>query len=532
MVSFTNMRRLVIAGMAGDSGKSIVSMALLRALRAVPASTSANATTALERDAGVEVRAFKKGPDYIDAAWLSFVSGAPARNLDSWLMGFPGVVESFAAHATRTGFNLVEGNRGLFDGSDAAGTHSTAELAKALAAPVLLVVNVTKMTRTAAALVMGCQHLDPGLRIAGVVLNFVASKRHEKVVREAIEQACGIPVVGAIPKLRSEALPQRHLGLVTPEDHPAVAQLPAALDEVAAHLDLARIKEIAADVPALPAPAATPAMVERAERGSAASPQQAQIERLPGGPVRIAVLRDAAFSFYYEDNLEALRQAGAELVCVSALDDPALPRNVDAVYIGGGFPEVHAARLEANASFRQSLAQAAGRGLPVYAECGGLMLLSRAICWDGKRHAMAGVLPFEVEVGSAPQGHGYVEMTVDAANPFYPLGTILRGHEFHYSRVSVLASGALPPQQAQAPRLPGAPAAGDASALKTACLVRRGTGTVSGSWGKRDGVLVKNVWASYTHLHARATPEWAAAVVGLARQYRARNSAGLVELAG
>ncbi len=505
-MSFTsNSPRLVIAGTAGDSGKSIVSLALLRAWRA----------------AQVEVRAFKKGPDYIDAAWLSFVSGAPARNLDSWLMGFDGVVESFAVHASREGINLIEGNRGLFDGSDAAGTHSTAELAKALQAPVLLVLNVTKMTRTAAAVVMGCQHLDPDLRIAGVVLNFVASQRHEKVVREAIEQACaeppsravvardgvtGVPVLGAIPRQRSEALPQRHLGLVTPEDHPAVAQLLAALDEIASYLDLARIREIAAGAPAITVPAGMAA-------SAAESAQPAPMQRSPGAQVRIAVLRDAAFSFYYEDNLEALQQAGAELVFVSALNEPALPDDVDAVYIGGGFPEVHAARLEANAGFRESLTKAAGRGLPVYAECGGLMLLSRAIRWDGKCYAMAGVLPFEVEVGSAPQGHGYVELTVDAANPFYPVGTVLRGHEFHYSRVSVPADTVL---------------AGEAEALKTACQVRRGTGAL----GKRDGVIVKNVWASYTHLHARATPEWAAAVVGLGRRCRAPQTAGLMELAG
>lgn len=496
-MSFTSkLRRVVIAGMAGDSGKSIVSMALLRALRAD--STPANATAALAGESvPVEVRAFKKGPDYIDAAWLSFISGAPARNLDSWLMGFPGVVESFTSHATRSGFNLVEGNRGLFDGMDSSGTHSTAEMAKALQAPVVLVLNVTKMTRTAAALVMGCRQLDPGLRIAGVVANCIASQRHERVVRESIEQACGIPVVGAIPRLWSDALPQRHLGLVTPEDHPSVAQLPAVLDEIATHLDLARIKAIAADVPAL-----------------AVSPAQTH-QGLPGNPVRIAVLRDAAFSFYYQDNLEALQQAGAELAFVSALTGPALPRDIDAVYIGGGFPEVHAARLEANAGFRQSLAEAAEGGLPIYAECGGLMLLSRAIRWGGKRYSMADVLPFEVEVGSAPQGHGYVEMTVDGENPFYPVGTVLRGHEFHYSRVAVPAD-----------------ATGQAGALKTACLVRRGTGAISATRDKRDGVIVKNMWASYTHVHAKATPEWAASVVALARQHRAQKAAGVAKLAG
>ena len=187
MSAVSNSPRLVIAGLAGDSGKSVVSMALLRALR----------------EAGTEVRAFKKGPDYIDTAWLSWASGMPARNLDSWLMGFPRLVQSFCAHATAQGINIVEGNRGLFDGVDVAGTHSTAELAKAIQAPVVLVLNVTKMTRTAAAVVLGCQRLDPDLRIAGVIVNHVASKRHETVLRDAIERVCGIPVVGVIPKLDS-----------------------------------------------------------------------------------------------------------------------------------------------------------------------------------------------------------------------------------------------------------------------------------------------------------------------------------------
>lgn len=457
-----NTPRIVIAGLAGDSGKSLVSMALLRALKG----------------AGIEVRAFKKGPDYIDAAWLSWASASPARNLDSWLMGFDGVVCSFATNATKEGINLIEGNRGLFDGVDVAGTHSTAELAKAIQAPVLLVLDVTKMTRTAAAVVMGCQHLDPDLRIAGVILNQVNGKRHEMVVLEAIETSCGIPVVGVIPKLRSDALPARHLGLVTPEDHPAISELHSILDQVASKLDLTRIEQIATGVIALPVQVTQASAANKDATG-----------------VRIAVIRDAAFSFYYEENIEALRQAGAEIVFVSALHSRTLPDDIDAVYIGGGFPEVHAAELEANASFRDSLAEAAERELPIYAECGGLMLLSRSIRWDGKRYAMANVLPFDVETSSAPQGHGYVEIVVDTVNLYYPVGTVLRGHEFHYSRIALQ------------PELPN-----------SACLVRRGTG----AYGRRDGLITKKVWASYTHVHAAATPEWANGIINLARQHRAR----------
>jgi len=471
MTGAVSTPRIVIAGLAGDSGKSIVSMALLRALRG----------------AGIEVRAFKKGPDYIDAAWLSWASANPARNLDSWLMGFDGAVRSFAIHTTPIGFNLVEGNRGLFDGVDTTGTHSTAELAKAIQAPVLLVLNVTKMTRTAAAVVMGCKHLDPDLRIAGVILNHVSGKRHEMIVREAIEISCGIPVVGVIPKLRSDALPQRHLGLITPEDHPCIAELHSILDQVASQLDLTLIKQIAADVSPLPAHA-----VRRVQKAGNANSLPGEGEAVR---VRVAIIRDAAFSFYYEENIEALRQAGAEIAIVSALTARALPKDIDAVYIGGGFPEVHAAELEANESFRDSLAEAAARDLPIYAECGGLMLLSRSIQWHGKRHAMAGVLSFDIETDSTPQGHGYVEMVVDTVNPYYVVGTTLRGHEFHYSRIA--------PQS----ELPN-----------SACQIRRGTGADA----RRDGMITKNVWASYTHLHALATPEWATGIINLAREHRVR----------
>jgi len=465
MKGASNTPRLVIAGLAGDSGKSLVSMALLRVLHG----------------AGLEVRAFKKGPDYIDAAWLSWACAAPARNLDSWMMGFEGVLRSFASHASEDGFNVVEGNRGLFDGVDIAGTHSTAELAKAIQAPVLLVMDVTKMTRTAAAVVMGCQHLDPDVRIAGVILNHVNGKRHEMVIREAIETFCGIPVVGVIPNLQREALPERHLGLVTPEDHPCIAALHSILDQVASKLDLGLIKQIANDVTALPVPPAV-RVVETARVGDDAA------------EVRVAVVRDAAFSFYYEENIEALQKAGAEVVFVSALHSNALPEDIDAVYIGGGFPEVHAAALEANVSFRKSLAEAAHRELPIYAECGGLMLLSRSIRWNGNRYDMVNVLPFDIETSSKPQGHGYVELHVDTINPFYPVGTVLRGHEFHYSSIA---------SQAELP--------------DSACVVRRGVGV----FGGRDGLIARNVWASYTHVHAAATPEWVKGIMNLARQHHA-----------
>lgn len=443
--------RLVVGGLSGDSGKTIVSLALVLAARR----------------AGLPVRAYKKGPDYIDAAWLAWASGHPTRNLDTWLMGFPAAADSFTRTATQEGLNVIEGNRGLFDGFDAQGTHSTAALAKALHAPVVLVVDATKATRTVAACVLGCQKLDPDLHIGGVILNRCGPPRHQRVIREAIESVCGIPVLGAIPRIENP-LPARHLGLIPPTEFEASEAL--LLEAVASHLDVQAFLALAASAPsappAPPAPVAPPAV------------------RLPGSPVTIAYLRDSAFTFYYPENLEALESLGATLLPIDSLHTPELPTLIDALYIGGGFPETHAAELAANHSFLTSIRDAASAGLPIYAECGGLMLLSRAVRIDGRSHPMAGVLPFEVEQCARPQGHGYVELRVDYPNPFFPTGLTIRGHEFHYSRISV--------GQAEAP----VRAAGQAEAP----------------------VPPKNVWASYTHVHALATPEWAAGLVAAARQ--------------
>ena len=274
--------RLVVAGLSGDAGKTLVSLALLVALR----------------ERGVEVRAFKKGPDYIDSAWLSWASGHPTRNLDTWMAGFDEVGRSFRAHATREGLNLVEGNRGLFDGVDADGTHSTAELAKALSAPVLLVVDARKTTRTLAAVVLGCQSLDRDVRVGGVVLNRVAGGRHESVAREAIETACGIKVVGAVPRMEGELLPGRHLGLITPEEHRSIDQVREVALQAAGYLDMEAIQLIAGGPRAQGwsrAPQVTPQGWSRAPQASPGKPRiaylrglgvQFLLRRQPGGPRR------------------------------------------------------------------------------------------------------------------------------------------------------------------------------------------------------------------------------------------------------
>jgi cobyrinic acid a,c-diamide synthase len=457
---FRTLPRLLVAGMSGGSGKTLVALGLLLALRR----------------AGVPVRAFKKGPDYIDAAWLSWASGQPARNLDTYLMGADTILSSFVDHGLIDGINVIEGARGLYDGFDVNGSHSSAVLSKHLKTPVVIVVNAAKVTRTAAAHVLGCQKLDPEVPIRGVILNNVNGRRHEQILRGSIEAVCSIPVVGAIPKAAAgHPLPERHLGLIPPEEHTDLEELGHDLLEVVGGF---------IDLDALVAMARSAVPLETVAHETAPVPAVRD--------VKIGYLKDSAFSFYYPENLELLEQAGAELIPISALDAASLPGDLNALYIGGGFPETHAATLSANRTFLGSLRRAAEEGLPIYAECGGLMLLSRALTWKGARYEMADVFPFEVEVSETAQGHGYIELQVDTANPFFPTGAALRGHEFHYSRIA--------PQT---------------DWTTTACEVRRGTGCFKG----RDAALIKNVWAGYTHLHALATPQWVHGVIDAARRF-------------
>lgn len=445
-VSTGDSPRIVVAGLRGDSGKSFVTLGLILSLRRL----------------GLRVAPCKKGPDYIDAAWLAAAAGVPARNLDSFMMDATTIRRSLAAATIASDMVLVEGNRGLFDGAGAAGKHSTAELAKMLDAPIILVVDTTKSSTTIAALVLGCMHMDPDLRIAGIILNRVGTRRQERVVRQAVETTTGIPVLGALPRLESQELPSRHLGLVPTAEH---KHLPETLERIAdiisAHIDLAKIQDIAAataPIPLLPKIAVQP----------------------PGGP-RIGVLWDRAFSFYYPENLGRLTELGATLVPISPLADQILPE-IDALYAGGGFPEVHAQQLSANKSLRTRLAREIAAGLPVWAECGGLMYLSQELTWRGATYPMVGALPLVTHQGDHPQGHGYVVARVDQPNPFLPTGTIVRGHEFHYSRV-VSTSTSLP----------------------TMLALSRGSGIGTG----RDGVIHGSICAFYTHVHVLATPLWA-----------------------
>jgi cobyrinic acid a,c-diamide synthase len=462
-----NIPRIVIAGLRGGSGKTLVSLGLLAAWR--------------KKDR--KVAAFKKGPDYIDAAWLGLAAGTPCRNLDLFLMSPQAVLRSLVTSGRAPAVAVIEGNRGLFDGVDAQGSYSTAELAKLLQAPVVLAVDCTKATRTIAALVLGCQHLDPSLSIRGVILNQTAGPRHEAVLRDAIQQVCALPVLGSIPKLAEQFFPERHLGLVPPQEHDQ--QAPAiqyAATVVEKHVDLNALWELAQQAPAL----------ESDDHGRATQDEPApQL-------VRIGVFRDAAFQFYYPENLEALKQEGSTLIEVSPLRDGELPE-VDALYLGGGFPETLAPGLTANKPFLASLRRSIARGLPVYAECGGAVFLGEKLVMGETEYPMAGVLPVTFEFGKKPQGHGYVVLEAVKNNPFFPVGVALRGHEFHYTRMQLPAP----------------------AGLNFAFRVRRGCGFGD----HRDGLCYGNVLACYTHLHALGTESWAPAVVRAARRFKSRAAA-------
>ncbi|MHB8068354.1 MAG: cobyrinate a,c-diamide synthase [Desulfobaccales bacterium] len=453
--------RLLLAALRGGAGKTTLTLGLLAAWR----------------DQGRRLVPFKKGPDYIDPAWHALAAGCPSHNLDPFLMEGDQIMAMVARHAAQSDAILIEGNRGLYDGLDAEGTYSTAELAKFLSTPVVLVVDCTMRTRTTAAMVLGCQHFDPQTPIKGVILNQIARPRHESLIRSTIERYCGIPVLGAVPRLKCAVFPERHMGLVPPQEHAtAVRAVTTARDLAQRYLDLEGLWQVASQAPPLPVPV-IPASLP-----------------IPDDPVTIGIIRDSAFLFYYPENLEALEQQGARLVEISALDDPLLPVDLHGLYIGGGFPETHARQLSENLSFRNAVKAAAQAGMPIYAECGGLMYLGQAIQTQGEKFPMVGIFPYEFVMGKRPQGHGYTILEVARDNPFFPTGTILKGHEFHYSRIQPEP----PPQE------------------NLVFTVTRGAGL----GGQREGLVYQNVLATYTHLHALGSPHWATALVRRAREYR------------
>ena len=454
--------RLIIASLRGGAGKTTISVALAVALR----------------KRGITVVPFKKGPDYIDAAWLSRAASNPCYNLDSFLMGSKQVVRSFSRHAPEGSIALIEGNRGIYDGVNPEGEFSTAELAKLLHTPLILVVDCDKVTRTAAAMVLGCRNLDAEVDIRGVILSRVGGSRHAAVIKQAIEDYCHLPVFGTVPRIKDLPFTDRHMGLIPPQEHSSIElALSRACAIAEDYLDMEALIGVAES--ALP-------------WGVDAFPHFTSSDKPAYEPVTIGVIKDAAFQFYYYENIEALIDRGAKVLEISALNEKCLPA-VDALYIGGGFPETQAKHLADNEGFRSSLRKAAADGLPIYAECGGFVYLGESLTIDDAVYPMVGALPVLFGMEKRPQGHGYTTLIVDGKNPFFPVGTKLNGHEFYYCRIM----------------------SRNEEESDTAYRVLRGTGMD----GKRDGMVRKNILAGFTHLHALGTPEWADALIRQAREY-------------
>ena len=461
-MEFTNpCPRLVLAGLSGGSGKTIVSLGVCRA--AV--------------DAGIRVRPFKKGPDYIDAHWLALAAKASVSNLDPFLFPARRIQDLFHARMQGHDLAIIEGNRGLFDGKDVDGSCSTAELARVLDAPVVIVVDCTKATRTMAAIVMGCTMFEPRLDLRGVILNRIAGSRHETVVRSSIERYTDLKVFGALPKMTDNPIPERHMGLISDQDFTqAEHAFPRLYSFVSDHLDLPALFSVADTPKPLPTtcrPLFPPSVTDP-------------------GSVTIGYVRDASLWFYYQENLEALEAAGARLVSLSLLESTSWPA-LDGLYLGGGFPETLAKRLSENSVMLERVRSFSRSGMPIYAECGGFMYLCRDLEYQGAVYPMAGIFPVSTKFCPKPQGLGYVKGGVTVSNPFYPVGTSLLGHEFHYSRSAPVDSQSLVP-----------------------CLdLERGQGVCT----HLDMLLAQNTLAGYTHIHAFSHPQWANRFVDAAMIY-------------
>jgi cobyrinic acid a,c-diamide synthase len=434
--------RIVVAGTSSGAGKTTVACGLIGALRA----------------RGEIVQGFKVGPDYIDPSHHALAAGRPGRNLDAFLSGPELIAPLFRHGCAGAGIAVIEGVMGLFDGASGRGElASTAHVAKLLDAPVVLVLDASAMARSAAAIVHGFRTFDPGVNVAGVIFNKVGSDVHEQLLREAVD---GIPVLGALRRDDGVATPERHLGLVpAAEREPAARTALAALAAATARrVDLDAVLRLARSAPAHVGPA-----------WSAGGE--------PAGAARIAIARGPAFSFHYQENLERLEAAGAELAGFDPLTDEALPEDAGALVLAGGFPEVFGAELAANAPLRAEIRAFAASGRPVLAECGGLLYLCASL--DG--HEMCGVLDARASMGGRLT-LGYREAVAATATPWLAAGDTVRGHEFHYSRVESLEP------------------------LPAWRLSARGA-------ERAEGVVRGGVQASYVHVHWAAHPEIAQAFV-------------------
>ena len=477
------MQKILISGLSGGSGKTIVSLGLTRFFT----------------NNGYTVCPFKKGPDYIDAAWLMQASRKPCYCLDPFFLDDEALARHFYAtcqNAPQKSIALIEGNRGLYDGKDYLGSCSTAHLAHTLDCPVLLTINCAKITRTTAALVLGIRNFDPKIRLAGVILNNIASARHQTIIRQSIEEYTDIPVLGAIPRLKDNPIPERHLGLSLNKNDDKQIMLDSLAELIADNTDTQKILAAAGDMLRLPDP---PLEITR---------------KMQSSPLNIAYLYDDAFWFYYQENFDELKKLGANLVPLSLLSEQSFAeqlqahkltaKDIDGLYIGGGYPELYAKEISRSPKLPQ-IKEWIEQNMPVYAECGGFMLLAKQLHFPEEKkyesYPMIGVFDIETKFFDKPQGLGYAEIKTIRENPYHPLGSIWKGHEFHFST----AVNAKPDQE-------------------FLFELKKGRGMTQKEMQNNnlafDGLIYKNCFASYTHIFAPAVPHFSQNFIETARQYR------------
>ncbi len=463
-------RRFIISALSGGGGKTLTALALSRALT----------------DISYTIIPFKKGPDYIDATWLSLAAKSKCYNLDPFFLEKEDLIQHFTNVCVRKNAQnnntiaLIEGNRGLYDGKDMLGSASTAELAVTLSAPVVLTIDAKKATRTLAALVNGMVSFDKRVQIMGLIINNIASKRHEDIIYKTINHYCTTPILGFIPRFEENPFPERHLGLVFEQNEKS--------EEI-----LSNLSAIAKDNIDLES------LVSKLENQEILPHKAEEVEvKKSNNTIKIGYIKDKALWFYYTENIDLLESSisqkgeNVELIPLSLFEESSAWDNIDALYIGGGYPEVYADEIEKSPALAK-IKQFAENNMPIYAECGGFMLLSSSItkAYTKDKYKMANIFPIDLEFYAKPQGLGYVEAKVIEDNPYFMKDSHIKGHEFHYS----LAKNA--PD-------------------KNLFLLDKG----KGMGDKKDALIYKNVFAAYTHIYALAHKEWAVNFIELASIYK------------
>jgi len=448
------MAHLFISAAHKSSGKTTLTMGLCAALH----------------QRGLIVQPFKKGPDYIDPMWLHRATTRECYNLDFYTMQESEILNTFHRYNDNSDIALIEGNKGLYDGLDLDGSNSNAALAKLLNAPVVLVVDARGMTRGIAPLILGYQAFDEDINIAGIIINQLGGQRHESKLRLVIEKYTEVPVIGAVYQNNDLAMVERHLGLIpSNEASDAENKVHKIGQIIAQQVDLDKIIEIS-----------NTTTLQKIKQHSITVCEDNK-------KLNIGVIKDAAFGFYYPDDIQTLKQLGANIIYIDSIKDSKLPTRLNGLFIGGGFPETHMAQLSKNESLRKNIKQNIQNGLPVYAECGGLMYLSRSLTWKNAKYDMVGVINADTVMEDKPQGRGYVQLETNSNHPWFinedkAKPSIISAHEFHYSKLINLSKSE-----------------------KFAYKVLRGTGITN----KQDGLIFNNSLACYTHQRNTLSNQWA-----------------------